>query len=313
MITQLLKMHHKKLIPLLLLMSIIVPGISSAADDGPRMYWNGPVDLNILQLYTMYIQGNSISSNNQLYNPDFDVDMELMILEYDRIYDLAGDTFLFTAMLSAGHISAEELNQYKQSTSGFGDLTIQGVYNIYGAPALSMDEFADYQQDTMVSLLLGVSLPTGSYNDDRLLNMGQNRWGLRTGVSFIQSLGEWLPGERTTLEILPSAWFYSDNDDFIGNTRLSQDTLYMLEAHLTRDITTRTFVSLDYALQSGGETSIDGVKQNDDMSVDSLGVSLGYQLNEQSMLTLRYSSALNPDPDKELDVDIYQININYMW
>ncbi len=313
MMIKIIKHYRKNLVQSLLLISLTVPGVSSAADDGPRMYWNGPVDFNVLQLYTMYIQGNSISSNNQIYNPDLDVDMELMILEYDRFYDLAGDTFLFTAMLSAGHIAAEELNQYKQSSNGFGDLYIQGVYNIYGAPALSMEEFADYKQDTMVSLLLGVSLPTGSYDGDRLLNMGQNRWGLRTGVSFVQSLGEWIPGEITTLEILPSAWFYTDNDDFIGNTELSQDTLYMLEAHLTRDITTRTYVSLDYALQSGGETSINGVKQDDDMSVDSLGVSLGYMLNEQSMLTLRYSSALNPDPDKELDVDIYQININYMW
>jgi len=176
-----------------------------------------------------------------------------------------------------------------------------------------MTEFSDFKQDTMLSLLLGVSMPTGSYNDKRLLNMGENRWGLRTGVSFIQSLGEWVPGEITTLEILPSAWFYSSNDDFINNSKLTQDTLYTLEAHLTRDISNRAFVSLDYSLNSGGETSINGVKQNDDMNVDSLGATIGYQFNEQSMLTLRYSSSLNPDPKKELDIEIFQVNINYVW
>ncbi len=115
------------------------------------------------------------------------------------------------------------------------------------------------------------------------------------------------------MEILPSAWFYSRNDDFFGKSELTQDTLYTLETHLTRDITERSFVSLDYSLQSGGETSINGSRQNDDQNIDSLGATLGYQINEQSILTLRYSSSLNPDPDKELDVDILQININYMW
>lgn len=307
------KYFSKTCISIFVLIVISIPKITLAADDGPRMYWNAPVDLNILQIYTMFIKGNSLSTNNKLYNPDFDVDMELLLIEYDRILDLAGDSFLFTAVMTAGQVSAKELNRYSQSTSGMGDLYIQGVYNIIGAPALSMSEFENYEQDTVVSLLLGVSLPTGSYDHHKLLNMGQNRWGLRAGVSFIQSFGDWIPGEITTLEILPSAWFYSRNDDFFGKSELTQDTLYTLETHLTRDITERSFVSLDYSLQSGGETSINGSRQNDDQNIDSLGATLGYQINEQSILTLRYSSSLNPDPDKELDVDILQININYMW
>jgi hypothetical protein len=296
-----------------ILLVIAIPKITFAADDGPRMYWNAPVDLNILQIYTMFIQGNSISTNNNLYNPSFDVDMELLLVEYDHIFDLVGHSFLFTGVLTAGQVSAKELNRYSQSTSGMGDLYIQGVYNVIGAPALSLSEFENYEQDTVVSLLLGISLPTGSYDRHKLLNMGQNRWGLRAGVSFIQSLGDWIPGEITTLEILPSAWFYSHNDDFIGKSELIQDTLYTLETHLTRDITDRAFVSLDYSLQSGGETSINGSKQNDDQNIDTLGITLGYQVNEQSILTLRYSSSLNPNPDKELDVDVLQVNINFMW
>ncbi len=160
---------------------------------------------------------------------------------------------------------------------------------------------------------MGVTLPTGRYDNHSLLNMGENRWALRTGVSYVQSLGEWVPGKITTLEILPSAWFYSSNDDFLGNNKLTQDTLYTVEAHLTRDITQRSYISLDYAFQSGGETAINGINQNDEQQADFLGLTLGYQFSESSMLTLRYSSTLNPDPSKELDVDTFQLNVNYMW
>ncbi len=304
--------HIRKLLLQCLLIGII-PNLASALDDGPRMYWNAPVGLNFVQLYTMYIEGNSLASNNHLYDPNVEADMEIVSLEYDHYFDLSGHLFLFTTVLTAGHISAEEFNRFKQSTTGMADLYFQGTINIFGAPALNPSDFADYQQDSVLSLLVGINVPTGEYDDDRVLNMGQNRWGLRVGLPFVQTLGVWKAGEITTLEILPSVWFYSDNDDYIGNRTLSQEPVYTLEGHLTQDLTSRLYGSLDYSIQTGGETSISGIKQDDDQTIDSLGVTLGYQINDQSQIIMRYSSSLKPDPDKELDIDVWQININYFW
>lgn len=302
---------YKTMIKCLLISAI--PNFASALDDGPRMYWNGPVGLNFAQLYTMVIEGNSLSTDSQLYDPDIETDMELVSMEYDRYFDISGRTFFVTAVLTAGHVSGEALKQYKQSTTGMGDLYFQGTINLFGAPALSPSDFADYKQDSVLSFLVGLSVPTGKYDNDRLLNMGQNRWGLRLGLPFVQTLGDWKAGEITTLEILPSAWIYSSNDDYIGNTKLSQEPVYALEAHLTHDLTTRLYSSLDYSIQGGGETSINGVKQNDEHTTDSLGFTLGYQMNASSQMIVRYSESLNPNPKKELDVKVLQINFNYMW
>ena len=200
-----------------------------------------------------------------------------------------------------------------RTTRGLGDIYFQGTINLIGAPALSAAEFAHYEQKTIVSLLLGVSAPTGAYGAKHLLNMGGNRWGVRVGMPFVQSFGPWVPGKITTLEILPSARFYSANDEFIGNFELTQEPLFTLETHLTHDLTTRLYGSLDYFLQAGGETSLDGVKQDDSQNSSLLGAMLGYQINEQFQVLLRYMTSLNPDPEKTLDVDIVQLNINYMW
>ncbi len=306
-----IKIFYKILVQCLLIS--VIPSFALALDDGPRMYWNGPVGLNFVQLYTMYIEGNNLSTDSQLFDPNFETKMELVSMEYDRYFDISGRTFFFTSVLTAGHVSAKELNQYKQSTTGMGDLYFQGTINIFGAPALSLSEFYDYKQDSILSFLVGLNVPTGKYDDDRLLNMGQNRWGLRVGLPFVQTLGNWKSGEITTLEILPSAWFYSSNADYINNTKLTQEPVYTLEAHLTHDLTTRLYSSLDYSIQGGGETSISGVKQNDDYTTDSLGFTLGYQINESSQMIVRYSESLNPNPEKELDVKVLQINFNYMW
>ena len=121
---------------------------------------------------------------------------------------------------------------------GLGDVYLQGVVNLFGAPALSAEEFASYKQGTVLSLLVGVTAPTGAYDANRDLNLGVNRWNMRIGLPFMYTIGDWIPGEITTLEILPSVWFYGDNTDI----NLEQDPMVTLEAHLTRDITPSIFV-----------------------------------------------------------------------
>ncbi len=306
-----MRYYSKKIIQIILLAAL--SNTVFALDDGPRMYWNAPVGLNILQTYAWFAKGNSITANGEVFDADIDVDMELLLLGYNHIFDLFGHSSIFTTMLTAGSASADVLDTYTRTTRGVGDIYFQGTINLIGAPALSSAEFAHYEQKTVLTLLLGVSAPTGNYDAKHLLNMGANRWGLRVGMPFVQSFGPWVPGEITTLEILPSAWFFSTNDEFIGTIELTQEPLFTLETHLTHDLTTRLYGSLDYFLQAGGETSLDGARQGDAQNSSLLGATLGYQLNDQFQILLRYMTSLNPDPEKTLDVDIVQLNLNYIW
>jgi hypothetical protein len=301
-------------------MFLIAPNILLAVDDGPRMYWNGYKDMNILQTYYWKVNGNSVSPRGTIANPNADVNMDLLVVGYNRISELAGHSLILTAVATSGNIDASlsaitpenDIKNLIGSSRGLGDIYFQGTLNIFGAPSLSAEEFATYKQETLLSLLIGVTTPTGDYKSHRMLNMGENRWNLRVGLPFVQTIGDWVAGEITTIEILPSVWIYDENDAF-GNHNLTQDNLYTLEAHITHDITTTMFISLDYMLQSGGETYIDDIAQNDAQHSDSLGFSVGYQINEQTQFMLRYSASLNPNPDRELDVGILQFNINYFW
>jgi len=124
------------------------------------------------------------------------------------------------------------------------------------------------------------------------------------------TIGDWIPGEITTLEILPSVWFYGDNTDI----NLEQDPMVTLEAHLTRDITPSIFVSLDYFVQRIGDSFTNSVQTGIANTSDSLGLTFGYMLNPQTQFQLRYAASLNPNPDQyELDADMFQFNFNYFW
>ena len=138
---------------------------------------------------------------------------------------------------------------------------------------------------------------------------------MRLGLPFMFTLGDWIPGEITTLEVLPSIWFYGDNTDFTRlGLNLEQDPMFTLEAHITRDITTSLFVSLDYFVQRVGDSFVNGQTWGNANTSDSLGLTLGYMLNAQTQFQLRYAGTLTPNPDEgELEADMFQFNVNYFW
>lgn len=291
----------------------MVPTIASAADDGPRMYWNAPVGTNILQTYFWTVDGNSVNPEINLNHNNFDTDINVAVLGYNRIFDLSGHSMILTGVLSAGKVSGMLLGKNIRSSKGLGDLYLQGVVNLFGSPALSATGFENYKQDTVLSLLVGVTAPTGDYESDRALNMGVNRWNLRVGLPFVQTIGDWTPGSITTLEILPSVWFFGDNDNTFGS-KLSQDSMYTLEAHITQDITTALFVSLDYFIQKVGDSTLNGVDNGVSHTSDTLGLTAGYMLTPQMQFQLRYSETLSPDPEEgELNANMFQFNMNYFW
>ena len=299
---------------------------ASAIDDGPRMYWNLPKDLNVIQTYAWMAHGNAVSPSAAQFDPNAIVDMNVLLFGYNRVVDIAGHSTIFTIVVPAGNaqatvgaslpvaIGSGTVNipiAKAESSRGVGDIYVQGTFNLFGGPALSMEEYATYQQSTLLSLLLAVSTPTGQYDSDQSVNMGLNRWAGRVALPFVQTLGAWKPGSITTLEIMPGAWFYGDNND-AGGKRLKQDPLYTIETHLTQDLTPAAFVSLDYMYQTGGETTLDGVNQDNNQNVDTIGLSLGYMLNPATQFVFRYNAALAPKTD-ELDLGIMEFNLNYLF
>jgi outer membrane protein assembly factor BamA len=120
-----------------------------------------------------------------------------------------------------------------------------------------------------------------------------------------------VPGQRTTLELLPAVWFFGDNDDYVGQT-METDPLFQLDAHLSRDFTEHAWGALDFAWYNGGKATIDGVSGE---KLDNLGVgiTLGYQVNDNLNLTFGYKSTLNDDDPEDLSMDMFMVTLVYGW
>ena len=299
---------------------------ASAIDDGPRMYWNIPKDLNIIMTYAWAVNGNAVNQTGAVYDPNANVNINILLFGYNRSFDMFGHTAIVSVVLPAGNADATVnvnnsgglgILSVNRTSRGIGDMYFQGTFNIFGGEAVTMEEYmTTYKQGTLLSLILGVNTPTGQYNGDQSVNIGLNRWAGRIALPFVQTLGAWKPGSITTLEITPGVWFYGDNGDYRGGT-FKQDPLYSVEAHLTQDLTPAAFVSLDYMYQTGGETEVDGglvptTEKSDAQNVDTIGLSLGYMLNPATQFVFRYNAALAPKSD-ELDMGIMEFNLNYLF
>jgi hypothetical protein len=168
-----------------------------------------------------------------------------------------------------------------------------------------------YEPKFSLDLIVDVAFPIGEYDSDQPLNLGQNRWYGRVGVPIVWQIGPWVPGRRTTLEALPSVWFFSDNDDYVGHT-LSTDPMFQVEAHLTRDFTEHFWGSLDSTYMGGGKSSVDGVG-GDSLSNVGVGFTLGYQINDNISLTGGYMATVNDSDPEDVRMDGFRLSFTYGW
>jgi hypothetical protein len=144
--------------------------------------------------------------------------------------------------------------------------------NLWGAPRMDVAGFQKLRADPrpIMGVSVMVQLPTGRYDADRFLNAGTNRWGVKPAVGFILPIRPtWL------LEIEVGAWFFSENDEFLGTTR-EQSPILSTELHLVKRIRPGFWASFDANFYAGGRTTVGGELRADLQRNSRLGATLTY-------------------------------------
>ena len=164
-----------------------------AQDLEPRAYTNTPTGMNFLLAGYAYSTG-TVGADPAVPLTDTHVNIHTALVAYARSLDLWGtsgkvDVILPYAWASgsgtlAGHIMTRNID-------GFGDARFLLSVNLYGAPALTLKEFENYEQDTIIGVSVRVSAPTGQYDPEKLLNIGANRWSFKPefGISKAWEIG----------------------------------------------------------------------------------------------------------------------------
>jgi len=276
---------------LLVATALLLPSWARAQGDGPRAYLFLPKDTNVALFWYMNLNGN-VDATGSIKLPNAVVDTNLFIMNYHRTFSLGGHYALFQFVQPMGKVTGEVVlpNQTLRArdASGLSDTILTTSVALAGAPALAPQDYVKYPFRASVTALFSVGLPTGSYESTRLLNLGTNRWSFRIGAPIYVGIGDWKFGKRTTFEVHPSVYFYTDNNDITGGESKSQDPLFSLELHLTRDLNRAMWASFDTRYFAGGSTSVDGVSDENPQTGLGLGGTFGMALSPSISLQASY-------------------------
>ncbi|MBK7954272.1 MAG: transporter [Candidatus Accumulibacter sp.] len=283
------------------------PAIARAQDIEPRAYSNAPIGVNFLVAGYAYTQG-ALPFDASLPVKNAQLSTSNGVLGYARVLDLWGQSGKFDVIVPYTWLSgtAEVMGQgVERKVSGFANSLFRLSANLYGAPALTLPEFRNYEQDLIVGASLQVSVPSGQYDASRIVNIGTNRWSFKPELGISKAIGQW------TLESQVAATLFTDNRDFYaGNTR-SQDPIYSLQGHAIYAFRSGIWVSLDATYFTGGRTTLNGVLGSDLQQNWRVGGTLAFPVDVHNSVKLYASNGVSARTGNSYD--LIGIAWQYRW
>lgn len=286
------------------LLSLTLPGLASAQGDGPRSFQHKPIGLNILTPMYLNIDSN-FNFQQTILVKDADVVSDVGVLTYVRTFAVAGHTGEFRTTGIWGSVSGtvnlpdETFGGTKVDIprqSGIADPIFTYVQGLVGTPALTLEDFTGIPPRFQASVLFAAAPPLGQYDSDRLFNLGTNRWTLRLGVPLVLPFGS--PASRTSLEITPSIYYFTDNTEPSGPANLrEQDPRLVVESYLSRNFTPRLWGNVGLLGTWGGETITDGVPDDNRVSQLAAGGGLGYQITRSLSVLGVFGGVIHENDD----------------
>lgn len=277
--------------------------------DNARDWQNVPKDINIFFGYYDSVRTNT-AIDTALPVEGASLDASIYIARYARSFDIAGRSSGVQIIQPFARLKASLddslLFPGAQYNEGLGDTQIGFIHNVFGAPALNQEEFARWTPGGFVTSASWLTVPSGDYDSNKLINIGANRWSLK------QELALGFPIGSTWLEINPMVTFYQQNDRYQGNKRLAQRPLWLLEGHYSVTINRALWVSLDGSYSTGGETRVNGTLQDNKQENVVAGASLGWQLSSQFGGAIAYTNTLQ-EKSGSPDVDTWTFRLQYVW
>jgi hypothetical protein len=273
----------------LLAVVIVLAPNAKAQEAEPRSYSNTPVGLNFLIAGYLYTQGK-IAFDPELSIADAKFHSHTGALAYVRTLDVLGKSAKFDMILPYSFFSAKALvdgQPRDREMSGLGDPRFRFSINLLGAPALSAKEFANYKQDLIVGVSLQVSAPLGQYDDSKLLNLGNNRWSFRPELGISKAWGPW------TAEFAPSVFYFTDNTDFFNGRTFAQAPIYFVRGHIIYNFESGVWVSLDGSYISGGRTTVNGVRGDNEQTNTRAGLTLALPVDRQNSIKFSASTGIS--------------------
>ena len=279
----------------LALLALLLSVNTHAQEIEARAYSNAPIGMNFLTGGLAQAKSVSYTLNTQA-------------LSLTHVIDVAGQSGRLTLVLpyaeltGTGQVGAQTINA---SAEGLSDPLIKASVNLYGAPALTNSEFANYRQDLIIGASIAASIPWGQYNSNQMINVGANRSLIQPAMGLSQAVGPW------RLELAGMATIYTSNNNFLGNNTLSQNPIYSGETHVIYYFPNTAWISADATYFTGGQTYVNGLPVSGTQENWRFGSTLSYPIDKNNSIRLSGSKGVYSRSDTSYNA--VGISWQYRW
>lgn len=280
---------------------------SYAQDLEPRTYNNTPTGLNFLLAGYEYSEG-ALIFDPSLPVTDANAKVKIGFLGYVRTLGIAGKSAKIGTLLPYADLDASGYlsGVYRsRDTVGPADPAFLFTFNFSGAPALSLDEYRKYQQDTVIGFTLKMTAPLGEYDNDKLINIGTNRWSIKPELGISKSVNRW------NFEGALAATFFTTNNDFYNGQKREQEPIYSVQGHIVYAFANKVWAAFSTTYYEGGKTIIDGVRQDDKLNNWRTGFTLTVPVNRRNSIKLFGNSGISTRTGT--DYDSIGLAWQYRW
>jgi len=193
---------------------------------------------------------------------------------------------------------------------GWSDTVVRFSMLLRGAPPLKGKQFAEYRSkqgnETLIGAGLAIQLPTGEYSEDRLINLGGNRFVFRPQLGIVHRRSKW------SYELTGSSWIYTKDDNFYGDNELENGPLFTLQGHVVYSIKKGVWMAGGAGYGYGAESELNGVEKSDEKENLAYGVSLGCALTRTLSCKIGYIGS-QTQADTGTDTDSAVFSLSSHW
>jgi Putative MetA-pathway of phenol degradation len=260
----------------------------SAQDLDPRAYIWVPVNATIL------IAGFSVSHGAVVTDPaspiqDLRASVQTPSLGLARTFPVFGRTAQALVALpyswaqASGTVTGESRSVDR---AGLSDMRVRVSVLLRGGPAATAGEIARASRRAIIGMSVNVVVPTGQYFSDKVINLGTSRWAFKPELAV-----SYPAGRRWLMDVYAGVWLFTKNDTYYPGTSVrTQKPLSAVQAHLSYNIRPLAWAALDATFYTGGQSTVNGVQNNDRVSNSRVGATIVFPVGQRNAFKIAAST-----------------------
>lgn len=276
---------------------------SSAQELEPRALTNVPAGYNFVLGAYGYSTGN-ILPDPSIPIDDFNGKIHAAGFAYARSIELFGHYAKLDVVVPfadgswTGQLEGEPRTR---DITGMADMRLRFSMNLIGG------KVGTHNANTPVVAGFSVLVigPTGQYDEERLVNLGANRFSIRTQFGVSRQFEKWI------IETYAGLWLYTRNNDFWSGNTFQQEPLGVLKLHMIRKLKSTDWLAFDIGYALGGRPIINDDLRDARISTMRLGFTYAMNLGKGHVLRAFLVSGIRFE--KGPDFDGGGISYMYRW